>query len=176
MMTKSTAQDYIEKNFSLEFIEKAKRNTIVILNTLYYDFSIAKRIQNQSSPTEEFTSVHFDNGDTSIGTSELINDFLHNRKFDENEILYLTISFIASSRFQNLIDNIMLYEIEEEFDHDILAVLLEKHIIKELPLYLFDYLHASIIRFCGEFDISTGWIDNEHFESMQEHYSTLLVK
>ncbi|WP_143824818.1 hypothetical protein [Myroides sp. N17-2] len=175
MMTKSTAQAFIEKNFSLDFIEKAKKQTIVILNTLYYDFSIKKYEELQSIPTDDFNTVNCDDGYPSEDTSELINTFLHNRKFDENEILYLTISFITSSRFQNLIDNITIYD-NEEFDHDLLEVLLAKHVSKQLPLYLFDYLRASVIKFCSEFDMSDGLIENEHFEDMQEYYSFLLAK
>ncbi|MCC9044027.1 hypothetical protein LNQ81_15225 [Myroides sp. M-43] len=174
-MTSSTAQDFIANHFSFEFIEKSKRRSVSILNTLYYDFSIAKHNQSQSIPTEEFNLVNLEGKFPSIGTSELINTFLHNREFTENEVLYLTISFLSSTRFQNLIDTIRMYD-ETQFNEDILSVLIAKHITKQLPHYLFDYLHSSIIRFCGEFDISNGHIENIYFKSIQDYYSLLLIE
>lgn len=174
-MNQSNARSFIEQQFSIEFIEKAKMETFLILGQLYNDFSIDITKEDFSIPTEDFRIVNLCNGTRNMEVSELISDFLHSRDFTENEVLYITISFISNPKFQSFIETIRQHD-EEEFEEEILKILVAKHIYKQLPLYVLDYLHASIIRFCSEFDISDDHIDNDTFDNMKTHYSSLLIK
>ncbi|MGL5274685.1 hypothetical protein [Myroides sp.] len=173
-MTQPNAPDFIEQHFSIEFIEKARMQTLLILGSLYTDFSIDTELDNHYKPTDDFVLANLCNGTNNPQVSELISNFIRNKNWSENEVLYLTIAFISNPKFQAFIDNIRLYD-EEEFGEEILRVLLSKHITKELPLYVFNYIHASILRFCSEFDLSDGLIDTDTFDNMKTHYSSLLI-
>lgn len=173
-MTATITHNFIGKNFSPEFIEKAKEQTITILNTLFFDFSIAEYGQDQSGPTQLFSVVNYANGYSNYELSRSIRDYLYNREFTENDILYLTITFISSNVFQDIIDNHEI-ENEEDFDPYILDIILSKHLLRELPPFLMDYLESTIIRFSSEFDISDGYIDNIFFEEKRTSYINELM-
>ncbi|WP_010253309.1 hypothetical protein [Myroides injenensis] len=173
-MTTSITLDFIGKNFSPEFIEKAKEQTITILHALFFDFSIAEYDQDQSTPTQLFSVANYANGYSNYELSRSIRGYLYDREFTENEILYLTISFISSKVFQDIVDNHEI-ENEEDFDPYILDIILSKHLLRELPPFLMDYLESTILRFSSEFDISDGYIDNIYFEEKQVYYINQLM-
>lgn len=173
-MTQPNAPDFIEQHFSIEFIEKAKMQTFFIFGALYTDFSIACLGDQNCIPTEDFLLVNLCKEESNTEASEIIYHFIHNRDFTENEVLYLTLSFLSNPKFQEFINLIRRYD-QEAFDEEILKIFIGKHICKQLPLYLLDYIHSSIIRFCKEFNLIDGKIDTDTFDNIKTQYSAILV-
>lgn len=167
----SETKEFLNKNFTREFINTSLQSAYEILKQYYKTFSIQKAGAEQSTPTSEFENVNLANGDMNIDIRELITKHLDALTLTESDVLSLTIAYVNSLNYDKA-TVYLVYENDENSVRELYEVLIERRVSNVLPSYLRKVLIDSMLMFCSEFDISNGCIDNEYFEDLLQVYCT----
>ncbi len=167
----SETKEFLNKNFTREFINTSLQDAYEILKQYYKTFSIQEAGLEQSKPTSEFESVNLAKGDMNIAIRELIIKHLNALKLSENDVLSLTIAYVNSLNYDKA-TVYLIYENDENSVRELYEVLIERRVSNILPSYLRKVLIDSMLMFCSEFEISGGCIDNEYLEDLLQVYCT----